>query len=597
MAVAETDPYLVPGPHSLATTRRWVRAAIVLGVAYVVYRAAFTLDGAAPDAGVLLLTAEALTLAVFAIRANAAWCDADPGVDMPDAPVPATTVVIDARDATIADLRATLLSCRRLRGSEQVIVADPDANPEVDTLAGRFGAPVVPTAALDAAADASAMWVLLIRAGDLPLPDALELLATACSAPDAGIVQLGVEHANPSSFEHDPSGGWSLAPFEHQIVRPSLAARGTMLWYGDVPAMVRPAAIRDSVEEGTSTVVAGLQAMSRGYRVTMMPRTLARLRGPASLGESLRRRFEQTAEIRRRAPQAIRLAPGPVRRQFIGALADPLAAVQRFMLALVAVLALGLGRLPVAGSALPLTGAAALAYGVRWQAQTMLGRGRLGRFRVLRSELRSIGVDLAFGHGLGVRHGRHRLLLLTGMSVAVALAAGVGAMAVWKDSPERLPAIASAVALILSAGYLIVAADVIVDASARRQVRSDHRVRLGLVTGRLGDLDGQLRDISVGGLGLTLTGDAAELPPIGSHTTVSFRIPDADGAWRDVETAVRIAHVAAAGDQEHRVGMAFLAPTSAALDPVVEFLTIDRRLVALGRRAPSAGEEAWPGLV
>jgi hypothetical protein len=37
-----------------------------------------------------------------------------------------------------------------------------------------------------------------------------------------------------------------------------------------------------------------------------------------------------------------------------------------------------------------------------------------------------------------------------------------------------------------------------------------------------------------------------------------------------------------------RLGLAFDDPTDAPLDPVVEFLTIDRRLVALGRHEPVA---------
>ena len=101
----------------------------------------------------------------------------------------------------------------------------------------------------------------------------------------------------------------------------------------------------------------------------------------------------------------------------------------------------------------------------------------------------------------------------------------------------------------------------------------------------------------MGGIGLVLASGTAETPPPGTHASVAFRIPDADGVWRDVTAAVRVAHVASLSDDEQRVGLAFADPTSASLDPVVEFLTIDRRLVALGRRVPNVDDDAWPGLV
>ena len=84
------------------------------------------------------------------------------------------------------------------------------------------------------------------------------------------------------------------------MVRPSLAARGSIPWYGDGPALVRPAAVRDATD-ASSTVAMGLHAASIGYRTTVIPRTLARVRGPNTLGESLAFRRAVTLPLRRLA--------------------------------------------------------------------------------------------------------------------------------------------------------------------------------------------------------------------------------------------------------------------------------------------------------
>ena len=107
------------------------------------------------------------------------------------------------------------------------------------------------------------------------------------------------------------------------------------------------------------------------------------------------------------------------------------------------------------------------------------------------------------------------------------------------------------------------------------------------MTCRLQELDGQLVDLSTGGAGVVLPCGLETAPEPETVTTMAFRIPDADGAWRSVTTLVHVAHRAVEGDNETRVGLTFDDPTDAPLDPVVEFLTIDRRLVALGRRDAS----------
>ena len=578
-----TDPYLAPEPTRPAIVRWSARIALAWGAVYLAYRAIFTLDDTSLPAAALLLAAETLALAVFAMRAHSASASPVHVADVPDAPSPAAVVVIDAEGASIDELRTTLVSCRRVRGIERVVVADPAGSRWLRTIAERFDAHVVETGALAVLADTNAMWALHLRAGDLPMPDALEMVATVASASDVGVIQLGVEEADPSSYEHDPRGRWSVAPFDHQVVRPSLAARGSLPWYGDVPALVRPILLHGA--EASSTVDLGLHVIRQGYRVTLVARTLARVRGPQSLGESLGARARRTARVRRVALGRLPGVPKATRSAHRASLIGPLGALQRVLLIAAAILALGFGELPVAGPAVNLFALGIPAYLLRWNAHLLLGRGRLGPFSIMRSDLRTLGVDLTFGFGDPASHQRQRFALLAVLVAALDVAVIVTAFAVWRDWGDRLPAGAAAVALGLTAGFLAVAMEVLLDAMMRRQRRHDHRVRLGLVTCTVEGQDGQLHDLSTGGAGVVVAATPDQLPTPGTVTSVSFRLPDAAGAWRDVSALVHIAHVAEETPGECRVGLAFDDPTDSPLDPVVEFLTIERRLVALGRRS------------
>lgn len=580
-----TDPFRAVSARRERVTRWTARVALVWFAVYLAYRIAFTLGGVSPVAAGFLLTAEALGLGVFALRVHSAAAPPLQTADVPDAPRPSVTAVIDASGASVDALRTTLVSCRRVEGLERVLVIDTEGSRWLRTIAERFDVTVLdPTVdATTALIDANAMWVLMLDAGDLPAPDLLDLAATVCSAPDVGIAQMGVEEADPSSYEHDPTGRWSLAPFEYQVVRPSLASRGSIPWYGDGPALVRPAAVRDAADH-RSTVALGRHAIAAGYRVTMIPRTLARVRGPQTLGESLAKRARTRRSLRHAARGSLSELPRPARHAHRLGLLARLGAVQRVLLVAAGVAILGFGRIPLTADGLGLVVIAGLAYGLKWIAHLLLGRGRLGPFSILRADLRTIGVDVPFGDRPALDDRPRRLSLLASLAVALDIAIFVAAFGAWRDWDGRLAGTTIAVALVVAAGFLGLTIEVLLDALMRRQRRLNHRVRLGLVTCRLEELDGRLADLSTGGAGVLIDAPLAEVPEPGTVTTVAFRIPDASGAWRNVSALVQIAHVAPAGAEATRVGLAFDDPTDAPLDPVVEFLTIDRRLVAFGRR-------------
>jgi len=588
-------PGIDPFAHTSATTERAVRGsarfALVWSVLYVFWRGFFTLDGADASAATLLLAAEALAVVIFAARVRAAGHDPIEVVVSPDAPLPDTAAVVEATGTSVDALRTTLIALRRVKGLDRTIVVDREGSRWLRTIAERLDATVVERSVSfdEAVVTAGSSWVLLLRSGDLPMPDLISVSAPRCSSPDIAVIQFGIEEADPTSFEHDPNGHWSLDPFDQQVVRPALAAQGSIPWFGDGPALVRRSVMQALDSVGTGHMLdnshrVGIDVIGTGMTVTQLPLTLARVPAPRGLKESLLRRRRRTSEtIRSLRPRKLRPLPRAARTAHCLGFLPVVAAVQRVLLIAAAIVVLGLAQLPMRTGLLPLALIAVPSYLLRWNAHRMLGRGRLGTFSILRSELRSLGVDLVPFGGSRSRVHRAGLGPLVLAVVAVDAAVVVAALGMWRDTDGGLPVAATTTALLLSIGFVGVAMEVLLDAMARRQRRVNRRVRLGLVTCRIEELDGQLVDLSTGGAGIVVVEPAEARLEVGEVTTVSFRIPDADGAWRNVSALVRIAHRSADPDGGTRLGLSFDDPTDAPLDPVVEFLTIDRRLVALGR--------------
>lgn len=568
------------------------RLALAWTAIYLLWRAVFTLGASDPVGAGVLLTAEVLAFLVFASRVRAAGPTPIEVVVSPDAPMPDIAAVVEATGTSVDELRTTLVALRRVAGLDRTIVVDREGSRWLRTIAERLDVTVVERSVAfdEAVISAGTSWVLLLRSGDLPMPDLVTVAAPRCSSPDVAVIQVGLEEADPTPFEYDPDGHWSLEPFEQQVVRPALATRGSIPWYGDGPALVRRSAVASLGSVGSGHMLdssrrIGLDLIRNGRTVTHLPLTLARVRGPDGLGDSLVRRHGRAVRaLRALRPADLRAVPAAARMAHLDAVFPTVSAAQRVLLVLAGLLVLGLGQVPMRTSLGALLMFAVPSYLLRWVTHRLLGRGRLGPFSIMRSDLRSLGVDLMpWGRIRNRRANRAGLGALLTAVVALDAAVVVAAVSMWMESSDRLPIAVATAALVLTVGFLGVATEVLIDALARRQRRTTQRVRLGLVTCRVGEIEGQLVDLSTGGAGVAVADlEAGELET-GSVTTVSFRIPDADGAWRNVSALVRIAHHRADPDGGVRLGLAFDDPTDAPLDPVVEFLTIDRRLVALGR--------------
>ncbi len=578
------DPFARPDATRQTLVRLCSRSALVWGILYLAWRSGETLSGADVPAATALLGAEVLGLLMFAGMVRSASATPLARVDAVDAVVPDTIAVIDATGASVDELRTTLVCARRVEGLDRVLIVAPESGRSFEAVAERFGATIVEpdrTVMMSVQA-APSHWVLRLRAGDLPMPDLLTVCAGVCSAPDLGVVQLGFEEADPVSYDHDPVRRWSTDSFDRQVVRPSLDARGSMPWFGGEPVLVRPSALQSiDLSGGDPTDPAlGVSMLGAGYRIGQVPHTLARVRGPRTPADSLRRRRARLKpQLRVVFSRAVTRLPIPELSSHYLLALPVMRAFQRLLLVVSALLTLGMAQLPLAASGVDLAVIAAPAYLLRWSAQLLLGRGRLGPFSMLRSDLRTLGADLGLP-GLTRFHGLGPLITIV---VLLHGAIVMGAMSFWQGRADRLPTGAAVVAFVIISVFVGVAMEVLFDALVGRQKRLHQRIGLGLVTCRLQEVEGRLVDLSTVGAGVVIACPVADAPESGSVTTVAFRILDAEGAWRNVSALVKIIHRAAESSTETRLGLEFDEPTDAPLDPVIEFLTIDRHLVALGR--------------
>ena len=586
------DPFVRRLPTSERVAHLVASVAALWGVGYLGWRCLATMGGTARPAAIVLLAAEIVGTVVFVARMHLAWRTPTALYLVADDQPADTVAVIEATDASIDELRTSLVALRRVEGLRAISIVDTTGSRWLRSVAKRLGADVFDSdVTIDRAlCGAAGDWVLYLRAGDLVLPDVLTASAFVCEDPAVAVVQVGVEEADPTSFEHDPTGRWSLDPFERQVVRPSLSGGGVVPWYGDGPTLVRTAALGDigGLAPGRSRWRRTGYRMTRaGWEIVALPLTLARVRGPRSLGESLARH----GEFSRDSISALTGSDGPhglggeVAGVALASALLPLASVHRLLQIAAAVLVLGFAQIPLTAAWIDLALIAVPAYMLRWSAQLLLGRGRLGPLSVLRHELRSLGVDLRAllpGVPRGSSHGHLRLLALS--TIALDAAVAVAAISIWRDWPSGLPTSVAVVALVTTGAFLGVAMEVMLDALARRQKRAHARIRLGLVTCQLAGQWGQLVDLSTGGAGVVLDVAYDDAPPAGSSTSISFRIPDDRDVWRDVSTTARVVYSALDEHGGVRLGVAFDDPTDLSLDAVVEFLTIDRRMWALRNR-------------
>lgn len=188
-------------------------------------------------------------------------------------PVP-VDVAIRVDEQPVHQIRATLLSLQTMPAQRTVIV-DMRARPEVVALAVEFGAAYAATDLEDrnglktCSAASTTPIFLLLDAGDIPSPKAIDRLLPLMSAEYVAVAIGQSLMADDDSAEHGPNGLHELT-FERETLTPALGARGAAI-FTESGALIRRAAV-DSVEVSDEQPLEAqahwsLGLMAQGWRV------------------------------------------------------------------------------------------------------------------------------------------------------------------------------------------------------------------------------------------------------------------------------------------------------------------------------------------
>ena len=582
----------VPSRRSLAIGRTLALAVIAIGAAYLAWRIGWSWRS--DTSAVWWLAVPAIAVEVtgfggFVLLVWALWRTPTPL----DAPAPADdidcTVVVNARSDAPEDLRATLVALRADPTVTAVVVVNHTSVTAIDDVAAAFAVPVRAGGPADPAGLAAAMelggeWLLLLDAGDIPLPGAAWLLADHVTDASVAAVQGMVAAHAGDSAEHGPSGRHDLF-FERQALDPALGARGTAFLTGSASLVRRAALERIELPTGNQHDVLwtltprlaglGLQIVAPAGRAVVTSRPVNSAGAVAD-------------DRSRRASAAWRLVAGPDGafraigvgvRQRLAVLSwsvRPLDGLRRVVLAAVVLSALLAGRAPFVPTAAAVAGL--------WLPSFVLG-----------------AVALASLSGGSLRPGDRLRNAVRSYRIALPLAVAINSILVVRGISDRFTHALHPMHQSVQIGLILVSLWLLagcLDSMRLLARRRRHRRAPRLVAaaaGTLGDLDVQVADVTMLGAGLV----CPEPPRIGSVHQLRFTLRgnglDADDADLELTAVVRNCHVDGSGSA--RVGVEFIAADGSSLDALAQRCVVWPALVSLGAIAVSDSDTSTTTLL
>lgn len=247
---------------------------LAAGLAWLCWRVLFSLRGvpawlAAPGLVVEIVGALAAVLLVWAL-----WRPA--GAPRPPAAYSGRVqVLVRVEDHSREAVRSTILAALQLEPERDVTVVDLRRRPEVERIAAEQGVGYLPVDADDGSGLVAASLMVpadayfVLDAGDVPVVDAVSLLAAHLDQPDIAVVQGSCVTTVSDSAEHGPDGQHEHR-FERQALNRGLSQRGSGIVTGS-GALVRRVALEAVGPVGGSHVVAELaltvRLQARGWRV------------------------------------------------------------------------------------------------------------------------------------------------------------------------------------------------------------------------------------------------------------------------------------------------------------------------------------------
>ncbi len=603
--------------------------ALVVGAAYLSWRAVMTLDGAPALVSVPLLVAEIwgwILLAQLFVDARRAEHTADTYVGAMER---ATDIVIPASGATLDDVARTLVGCAALQGPvRHTLVIDNIERPAVAEVAQDHGARYEvlraehhSTAFALVVQRTDADLVAWIDAGDVPMPELL-VAAGARMVDGVAVVQVATDALNRDSLLHLAEGRDEQA-LDQQVRSIGRAAAGAGPWIGS-GSVARVAALRPLgglvPDPIASTARTAVRLQASGWRTDFVSRPLLGVLAPDDLASYLRGAW-QRARARlhllrtSESPFVVKGLSFRTRLLHLADVTGALDGVRWTILLGVLVATLVGGRLPLhldAGVAV-LFAASAVTANIAWRA---LSRGTLRFGDRTRASLRTMGVSWrAIGATLGPvrpRAGAARrrsrfaapaqLPLLTVLLLALEAALVARTLTVWW--PHLLPRFEDqgrVVVLAFAVVAIVPMIDVIQVLLRRRQRRNVYRVPADLVA-TVSGVSVRLVDLTPDGIGARTT----MVEPIGTRVPVSIRVPRLRGGADRIELDGIVRHVntdaADPSGIELRVGIQFVDISRPARDAIVEYCAItsariDETVRDAGRFTPDDLPVAAPAFV
>jgi hypothetical protein len=546
-------------------------SALVSGLVYLAWRAAFTWSGANPALFIALLAAEAFGVARLWLELGLTGTPRELIREPARTDPPPTDLYVVVNDEPTSEVRAALVSARTVEGVETIILIDRSDRVEVAELADRLEISRIVGTDSDgdvgelltaAMRSTSAELIAVVPADVVVLPDLVATTAAAFDDPEVGVVVGRIEATNAENTIDLP--GYGEQALRDVLATPLLDDAHSLPWWSGV-SLVR----REALEQiggfvpGRlhATLATGVRLHVGGWRMTDVPVVVGRRLAPWTDSRQLHRwsrDLHERLDLARRADiswSSTRITP-MMRRIYASAAVPALRGVQRIVLFAVLFAT-------AAGAGLPLVAPVSVFF-VAWS--TRMALGVAARWFATRSvgfvpwitvDLRLLATDLAVLGNVIRRRPladelidaapglRMRGLMTNGLVATLALVIAVHGTGVVDPPMGDL----ATVSLLLCAAWLLAA---LIHA---RQTLQHRQRRMGFrasTNAEVNSADSPMTVVGISPLGL----DVVSTNPlwVGAPHRLVIDLPRADGTTKFLDASTIVRH----SKREHNGHVAFL---------------------------------------
>jgi cellulose synthase (UDP-forming) len=556
--------------------------ALVAILGYLVVRLALSWQGANPVSFVLLLVAEVMSLAATCLYVYETW--RIPAMEHP-APLDfVTDIAITTYDEPITVLEPTIIGSLRVRGVHEVWVLDDGCREEVRDFCRSMNVRYVERRS-NAHAKAGNInhalplidceLLLLLDADHVPSRSIIEKLSGYFADPGVALVQSPHDFRNRDSAQNRTPGRHEQSLF-FRVLMPARDRHDASFWCGS-SALLRMSALREIGGVAIETVSEDLHTTTRlqqhGYRVRYHNEVLATGLAPHTMADFLLQRYrwaQGTLQVLM-SPESPLIGRGwkvTQRLHYLNNLLYYLFPFQRLVYALVLVLVLLLGWLPIGVASVPFLIALAVSIALSNIASVGLARGMrdLGEgasytWITAETHMRAVVLTLLGRHipfkvtpkSVNALEWREKLALLRVPLAVIAVILVSWLLRSWQQAAGSLPLGLSLPGTLEPVVYVTVTVFVLLEtitvapAVVREMRRTQRRAlwRFGVdLAATAGGVDVRVRDINESGIavlgprGLAEVGDrlaivvcspeGSDLPVVHGELTVSRVIPSGD---------------------------------------------------------------------